>query len=63
VGARARRRRGGRTDRAVARDALRPTLANVGLAHALYETTPENGTIQQQHFREVAQLLKWATGA
>ncbi|AFJ89301.1 MULTISPECIES: EscU/YscU/HrcU family type III secretion system export apparatus switch protein [Burkholderia] len=47
----------------LARDALRPTLANVGLAHALYETTPENGTIQQQHFREVAQLLKWATGA
>ncbi|CAB3764357.1 type III secretion protein [Burkholderia puraquae] len=46
-----------------ARDALRPTLANVGLAQALYETTPENGTIQPQHFREVAQLLKWATGA
>ncbi|WP_175872119.1 EscU/YscU/HrcU family type III secretion system export apparatus switch protein [Burkholderia sp. BCC0397] len=47
----------------LARDALRPTLANVGLAQALYETTPENGTIQPQHFREVAQLLKWATGA
>ncbi|WFN11616.1 EscU/YscU/HrcU family type III secretion system export apparatus switch protein [Burkholderia contaminans] len=46
-----------------ARDELRPTLANVGLAQALYETTPENGTIQPQHFREVAQLLKWATGA
>ncbi|MBN3836938.1 EscU/YscU/HrcU family type III secretion system export apparatus switch protein [Burkholderia sp. Ac-20344] len=46
-----------------ARDALRPTLANVGLAQALYETTPENGTIQPQHFREVALLLKWATGA
>ncbi|AKM38774.1 type III secretion protein [Burkholderia contaminans FFH2055] len=46
-----------------ARDELRPTLANVGLAQALYETTPENGTIQAQHFREVAQLLKWATGA
>lgn len=46
----------------LARDALRPTLANVGLAQALYETTPENGTIQPQHFREVAQLLKWATG-
>ncbi|QGR85341.1 type III secretion protein [Burkholderia multivorans] len=47
----------------LARDALRPTLANVGLAQALYDTTPENGTIQPQHFREVAQLLKWATGA
>ncbi|WP_175875094.1 EscU/YscU/HrcU family type III secretion system export apparatus switch protein [Burkholderia sp. BCC0097] len=46
----------------LARDALRPTLANVGLAQALYETTPENGTIQPQHFRAVAQLLKWATG-
>ncbi|MBU9541982.1 EscU/YscU/HrcU family type III secretion system export apparatus switch protein [Burkholderia multivorans] len=47
----------------LARDALRPTLANVGLAQALYDTTPENGTIQPQHFREVAQLLKWANGA
>jgi type III secretion protein U len=47
----------------LARDALRPTLANVGLAQALYESTPENGTIQPQHFREVAALLKWATGA
>ncbi|MBM2771227.1 EscU/YscU/HrcU family type III secretion system export apparatus switch protein [Burkholderia anthina] len=46
----------------LARDALRPTLANVGLAQALYESTPENGTIQPAHFREVAQLLKWATG-
>jgi len=47
----------------LARDALRPPLANAGLAHALYDRTPEKGTIQQQHFREVAQLLKWATGA
>ncbi|KVN11492.1 type III secretion protein [Burkholderia stagnalis] len=46
----------------LARDALRPTLANVGLAQALYDTTPENGTIPAQHFREVAALLKWATG-
>ncbi|KVP31418.1 EscU/YscU/HrcU family type III secretion system export apparatus switch protein [Burkholderia ubonensis] len=47
----------------LARDALRPTLANVGLAQALYDSTPENGTIQPRHFREVAALLKWATGA
>ncbi|KAB0631379.1 EscU/YscU/HrcU family type III secretion system export apparatus switch protein [Burkholderia latens] len=46
----------------LARDALRPTLANAGLAQALYDSTPEKATIQQQHFREVAQLLKWATG-
>ncbi|MBN3819603.1 EscU/YscU/HrcU family type III secretion system export apparatus switch protein, partial [Paraburkholderia sp. Se-20369] len=44
-------------------DALRPTIANVGLAQALYDTTPENGTIPAQYFREVAALLKWATGA
>jgi type III secretion protein U len=42
---------------------LCPTLANIGLAQALYDSTPENGTIPVQHFREVAALLKWATGA
>lgn len=42
---------------------LRPTLANIGLAQALYESTPENGTIEQRHFEEVARLLKWARGA
>ncbi|RDJ98387.1 EscU/YscU/HrcU family type III secretion system export apparatus switch protein [Paraburkholderia lacunae] len=47
----------------LAHAALRPTLANVGLAHALYESTPENGTIAQRHFDEVARLLKWARGA
>ncbi|MGQ7938290.1 EscU/YscU/HrcU family type III secretion system export apparatus switch protein [Paraburkholderia sp. D1E] len=46
----------------LAQTELRPTLANVGLAEALYETTRENGTIEAHHFEEVARLLKWAKG-
>ncbi|ASL49022.1 Yop proteins translocation protein U (plasmid) [Burkholderia sp. AD24] len=46
----------------LAQAALRPTLANAGLAQALYDATPENGTIAQRHFDEVARLLKWARG-
>ena len=47
----------------LAQTGLRPTLANTGLAEALYEATPENATIGQRHFEEVARLLKWAMGA
>jgi type III secretion protein U len=47
----------------LAQAGLRPTLANTGLAESLYEATPENGTIGQHHFEEVARLLKWAKGA
>ncbi|MGU7773009.1 EscU/YscU/HrcU family type III secretion system export apparatus switch protein [Burkholderia sp. MR1-5-21] len=47
----------------LARDQLRPTLANTGLAQALYGTTPENASIRPEDFKAVAQLLKWATGA
>lgn len=47
----------------LAQASLRPTLANTGLAEALYESTPENGTISPHHFDEVARLLKWAKGS
>ncbi|WP_133645573.1 EscU/YscU/HrcU family type III secretion system export apparatus switch protein [Paraburkholderia flava] len=47
----------------LAQSSLRPTLANTGLAEALYDATPENGTIGRSHFEEVARLLKWAKGA
>jgi type III secretion protein U len=48
--------------RAVARDLLRPTVANAGLAETLYEEVPLGHFIDRAHFREVAQVLKWATG-